>query len=597
MLFHKGSRGVALECARSAFDLQPEKEEIANLCAWVFSNCGAHGEAAAAYEQLLAARPDWAAGHRHASGSFAAAGQIERAISHGTKASDLDPTSLEFAFHAACLLETVGRPPQAADYLMRAVALDPADANLLRHLSATLFALEQTEQAVALALQAVAVAPADRLNGLHATELLLRTRRYDEAAAIILDVVETHREDPVALRLLSATQMLRGRMEDALVAIDRALALSPQTVDYHLHRANLLHRLGRLDEAAEAFGRAAALDPSNPDAKLSQLAVYFDSGRFIQALAIGGELIRTSPDNEEYAQAILQVLHRRLEMLDGDYVVLSERPLRELRPLRPQPTVFAALQTQLRIIYALMMRETRTRLADAKLGYGWALLEPVLHILMLSLVFAVMMRGRPPIGEKFFIFYYTGIIPYHLFVHTSSSMTYAITSNGPLLQLPPVSTFDVIVARGLVEVVTDVVVAIILLAGFFAVGRGLLPHDLPALSASVVAVALLGCGIGFINAVINAFFKSWDKIWVQLTRALYFCSGIFYVPGMMPDWIRDILAWNPVLHAVGWFRSSFFPEYEPHWLDRSYLAIVAAVSVAAGLCLERGLRRHLYEPL
>jgi hypothetical protein len=31
-------------------------------------------------------------------------------------------------------------------------------------------------------------------------------------------------------------------------------------------------------------------------------------------------------------------------------------------------------------------------------------------------VFAVMMRGRPPIGDKFFIFYYTGIIPYHLCV-------------------------------------------------------------------------------------------------------------------------------------------------------------------------------------
>jgi len=221
----------------------------------------------------------------------------------------------------------------------------------------------------------------------------------------------------------------------------------------------------------------------------------------------------------------------------------------------------------------------------------------VLHILMLSLVFAVMMRGRPPIGDKFFIFYYTGIIPYHLFVHTSSSMTNSVSSNAPLLQLPLVSTFDVIIARGLVEVLTDLMVAIILLAGFSAVGVGLLPRDLPALSASVVAVSLFGCGIGLINAVINAFFKSWDKIWAQLTRTLYFCSGIFYVPGMMPDWIRDLLAWNPILHAVDWFRSSFFPEYEPHWLDRSYLAIVAAVSVAAGLCLERGLRRHLYEPL
>ena len=176
-------------------------------------------------------------------------------------------------------------------------------------------------------------------------------------------------------------------------------------------------------------------------------------------------------------------------------------------------------------------------------------------------------------------------------------MTYAITSSGPLLQLPLVSTLDVMVARGLVEVLTDVVVATILLAGFFAVGLGLLPYDLPALSASVVAVSLFGCGIGLINAAINSFLKSWDKIWAQLTRTLYFCSGIFYVPGMMPDWIRDILAWNPILHAVDWFRSSFFSEYEPHWLDRSYLAILAAVSVAAGLCLERGLRRHLYEPL
>ena len=100
-LYHKGSRDVAIECARRAFDLQPKKEEIANFCAWLFSNCGRHEEAAEAYERLLAIRPRWAAGHRHASGSFAAAGQLDRAISHGRKASDLDPCSFEFSFHAA----------------------------------------------------------------------------------------------------------------------------------------------------------------------------------------------------------------------------------------------------------------------------------------------------------------------------------------------------------------------------------------------------------------------------------------------------------------------------------------------------------------
>ena len=596
-LLHRGWREHAAECARVAFEFRPVQEEIANLCAWVFSNSGRHEEAAAAYERLLEMRPRWAEGHRHASGSLAAAGLLDRAILHAGRASELDPDSFEFAVHAACLCESAGLYEDAIDYLMRAATIAPAVSTVWRQMSGLKFALQEPEDAVALALRALSLAPGDRQNALHAGELLLRAGRFDEAADIIAGTIEVHPRDEVALRLLSAAQMLRGRIADALDAIDRALSIVSEIAEYHLHRANLLYRLGRLDEAAEAFGRAAALDPSNPDAKRSQLTVYFDSGRFTEALAVGGELIRAAPENEEYAQAVLQVLNRRFETLDGDFVVLNERSSRPHREPRTPPGFYERLRTQGRVVHALVIRETRTRFGDSKLGYGWALLEPIAHILMLSLVFAVLMRGRPPIGEEFFIFYYTGIIPYHMFIHTSSSMTYAIASNGSLLQLPLVGTFDVLIARGLLELLTDTLVAALLLAGFGALGLGALPQDVAGVSTSLLVVWLLGCGCGFINAVINAFAKSWDKIWAQLTRLLYFCSGIFYVPGMMPDWIRDILAWNPVLHAVDWFRSSFFREYEPHWLDRSYLLTFAVVTLLAGLGLERGLQRRLYEPL
>src|SRR5207244_4514488 len=36
-LYHQKSFDEAVECARTAFDLQPESDEIANICAWVFS--------------------------------------------------------------------------------------------------------------------------------------------------------------------------------------------------------------------------------------------------------------------------------------------------------------------------------------------------------------------------------------------------------------------------------------------------------------------------------------------------------------------------------------------------------------------------------
>jgi capsular polysaccharide transport system permease protein len=594
--YYRQQYADAAACADAAFELAPASPAIADFCAWCFSNCGQHRAAAAAYERLLESRPGWAAGHRHASGSFAIAGEIDRAIQHGARAAELEPNSAEFATHAGCLLAGAGLHRNAVGYFSRAEALASDDAAVLRHHSGSAFALGERETALALAQRACELAPGERAHAHHATELLLRCDRLDEAVELISARLAGDPKDAVGYRLLSAAETLRGRIDEALSAVEQALALVPAQAEYHQHRGNLLHRLARFDEAAEAFDRAAALEPDNPAPRRSQLTVYYDSGKFREALAIGGELIRIEPDNEEYAQAVLQILNRRFETLDGDYIVLGERPAAPPRSERAQPSLAAAAHTQWRVICALIIRETRTRFGDSTLGYGWALLEPILHILMLSLVFAVLMHGRPPIGTQFFIFYYTGIIPYHLFVHTSSSMTYAVSANGSLLQLPLVGTFDVLLARGLLELVTDVLVAAILLAGFGAIGLGSFPYDAAGVAAASATVWLLGCGCGFINAVVNAFFRSWDKIWAQLTRILYFCSGIFYVPGMMPDWIRDRLAWNPVLQAVDWFRASFFDDYLPHWLDRGYLLAVAGSVLLAGLALERGLRRRLYEP-
>lgn len=137
------------------------------------------------------------------------------------------------------------------------------------------------------------------------------------------------------------------------------------------------------------------------------------------------------------------------------------------------------------------------------------------------------MHGRPPIGTQFFIFYYTGLIPYHIFVHTSSGMSHAIAGNGPVLQLPPVTTSDVIAARGLLEIMTDVIVAVILLIGFGAVGLAAAPDDLWGPAIALLVTAVFGYGCGYVNAVLTVFFPSWDKAYGQVTRVLYFISGIF----------------------------------------------------------------------
>ena len=74
---------------------------------------------------------------------------------------------------------------------------------------------------------------------------------------------------------------------------------------------------------------------------------------------------------------MLDLLNRRLGSLDGTRVMPAERRSRPRPGNRGFSTGCAASAA---CIHALIIRETRTRFGDARLGYGWALIEPVLHI-------------------------------------------------------------------------------------------------------------------------------------------------------------------------------------------------------------------------
>ena len=464
------------------------------------------------------------------------------------------------------------------------------------HLSDALAALDRADDAIAAALHAAALAPGDSDIAVHAAELLMRVGRGD-AAAELLERAAPTAANPRLFRVLSAAEMLRDRLEAALAAIDRALLGAPDNAEFHVHRGHLLGRLGDIAGAAAALDRAARLDPANAEVKRAQLSLYLAAGLVSEATAVGGELLRRFPDDKPAAEAVRHLLTHRLDVIDGEYVVLPGGGERASRPGRAPAGWLDRWRSQRRVIGALIIRDTRTRFADLKLGYAWALIEPILHITLLSVMFAVLMHGQPPIGRHFFIFYYTGLIPYLMFVHTSSGMSHAITGNRPLLQLPPVTTFDVIAARGLLEIITDVIVAVVLLAVFAAIGLAAMPDDLWSPAMALLATAAFGCGFGYLNAVLTVFWRSWEKAYGQAIRVLYFISGIFYVPAMMPDWARDTLAWNPLLQAIDWFRAGFFANYRPHWLDRPYLAMVAILALLGGLGLERGLRRRLSAPL
>lgn len=356
-LLHCGQDEAALECCRRGFPIALDDAPLLHICAWVFSNTGCHEEAAAAYRRLLELRPEWTDGHRHLSGSLAAAGHPDEAIEHAIAACDAAPSDAEYALHAATLLLAAGNQ----------------------------------EAAAAFAEDAAAIAADDHRLATDAAELLMQCDRVDDAAGLLAEVAHCA-DDARPLRVLSAAEMLRGRPQAALAAIDRAVAADPDNAEYHLHRGHILWQLGDLETAAGAFDAAAAIDPARRDVKRARMSLYAASGLLQAATAAGGELLHCFPEDQGSAEAVLHLLNHRLDTIDSDYVTLPGG-VERLRSPRPRPGPLDRLRTQRRVIRALVIRETRTRFAEFRLGYGWALIEPILHIGLLSATFAVLGRN------------------------------------------------------------------------------------------------------------------------------------------------------------------------------------------------------------
>lgn len=243
---------------------------------------------------------------------------------------------------------------------------------------------------------------------------------------------------------------------------------------------------------------------------------------------------------------------------------------------------------RLRVLFAMVVRETGTKFGKSYGGYFWAIAEPLGGIVMLTLVFGFALR-KPPMGDNFALFYATGVIPFMLFNNVSHSVAAAIQTNRGLLRYPVVTPLDTVLSKFILDFLTMFMVAVLLYTGVILFYG--LEVDFNAASA-VMAFSLsafLGLGLGTLNCVLFGFFPTWKNLWNVLTRPLFLMSGMFYTFQSLPAAMQDVLWWNPLIHIVGLMRAAFYSGYEAEYASPLYVLGFAGILFVIGAYL---LRRH-----
>lgn len=233
-----------------------------------------------------------------------------------------------------------------------------------------------------------------------------------------------------------------------------------------------------------------------------------------------------------------------------------------------------------------MIREMTTRYARLSGGYLWAFLEPVAVILLLSILFSQAFRA-PPLGDSFVLFYATGYLPLVLFSDVSDKMAASVSYSRQLLSYPRVTVLDAILARGILNLITQICVVTLVLTGLALVGVLTHPPRLDALGASLGMAAALACGMGLLNCLAFSYSPVWQRLWSIGSRPLFLVSGLFYTFEDLPLHLREVLIWNPLIHVVGQMRTAVYPTYSAAYVQPGYVLAIGLGTALLGVLLLR----------
>lgn len=513
------------------------------------------------------------------------------------------PNDVAALLHAAMMLLHAGDITRAIGFARNAVAVDPADFAALRTLSGILDAAGQRAEAIAIGNEAIANAPANAEIRLHVGAMLASERRWREAAEHLAIHVVSSTATAMGWRLLSSVLHQAGHTDRAVEAARQAVTGDPNTIEYRLNLVSLLSARALYDQALSELYAALAQAPGDALVWRVLSGVHAALGQLTEALQAAERAVELTGDDPDcmahlaYVSGLCAVpVKVALTLVQhADTVVWSVARRAPVRPraVRRAPGLAEDVATRCRVIYAIMLRDIRTRFGHTKLGYFWAIMEPITHLMTLGTVFYAVNHAPPPVGDNLFLFYITGLVPFLMFSHVSHDVMSAAEANNAMLQLPIVKRTDIMVANALRQFATELLVGIIIFSIAGLLGQRGVPADPLTAMAAITLLWLLAVGVGAFNLVILEAFPSYETLYASLIRMLYVASGIYFSPISMPDWVREILAWNPILQGIEYFRSGFFPQYDPHWLDVNYLLIWVVASIGLGFALERALRARM----
>lgn len=235
------------------------------------------------------------------------------------------------------------------------------------------------------------------------------------------------------------------------------------------------------------------------------------------------------------------------------------------------------------LIWALALRDLKIRYKHSVLGFLWALLNPALTMLVLTVVFSSIMRFPIP---HYAIFLLSVLLPWTFFAQSLSYAVESIVSNGPLIKKVKVSKVVFPIAAVLSNLINLFLSFIPLAVLVIAMGH---PFHWTwiYLPIPMLALAIFTLGTSFFFATANVYYRDISHILQIVIQAWFYITPIIYPITMFPEHYQWIFKLNPIIFVINGFRLSVYDGQLPQLQSIVASFACAFIALSIGYALFR----------
>jgi lipopolysaccharide transport system permease protein len=222
------------------------------------------------------------------------------------------------------------------------------------------------------------------------------------------------------------------------------------------------------------------------------------------------------------------------------------------------------------LLYFLAWRDIKVRYKQTVLGALWAVLQPLVTMLIFTLIFNRVGGIKPPLGIPYPIFAFAGLLPWMLFQSALVQSSGSIVASSHLLgkvyfprMLVPLSSVVSALLDFFISFV--VMIALALFYGYrgqsqiFKLGPGVFLVPVFILMAILSALA-----VGLWMAMLNAKYRDFRYVVPFMAQVWMFLSPVAYpsdeIARRMPAWVWWLYSLNPMVGVEDGFRWALFGQ-------------------------------------